>query len=144
MSKAVFKIFHTVTDWALQHAIFRCLSSYSSVIITAGWLIKDGAKQNSTRLQVDDLNPSLSQLALSAVILYSINALWGLCVNLIWIKPLVPPCRSYWYWECIVFLSHSAGWCRLAVSLLKGGLTWSQLSVQSSNICFLQSVLKPT
>lgn len=135
------KPLYAVTEWSLQHAVFISLSSCSSVIITEGWLIKDGAEQNSTRLQVDDLNPSLSQLALSAVILYWINALWGsLC------SPYMDKTLGASIQELLVLWMYciSVSFSRLAVSLLKGRLAWSQLSVQSSSICFLQSVLMPT
>lgn len=92
--------------------------------------------------RVDDLNPCQGQLGLRTVSLRLINANRLFSGTFTWEKPSLTPCRNYWYFECIVFLSHSAGWCRLAAGPLgricaseTGRLVQSWDSNQGVSLC---------
>lgn len=72
------------------------------------------SKTDCTRTRADDLNQRRSQLGLCMVSLRLINVLHLFSDTLTWKNSLMPPCRSRCCFACIVFLSLSAGWCRLA------------------------------
>lgn len=106
---------HIVQSWL--RAIYTSLSSSSSVISVADCSVAcqrwSQVKLTMCQAQVDDLNQCPGQLGLRIVSLHLINVHRLLSDNLTWKKPLVPPRRNYWYFECIVFLSRTAGWVQV-------------------------------
>lgn len=88
-----------------QFCTDKCNMTLTCLVVCQMW---SQVKLTLHQAQVDDLNLCLSQLGL----------VQGACTLVDTLHGRSPSSLHAGIIECIVFLSHSAGWCRLAAGLL--------------------------